>query len=50
MKWRAKYPWESPGFAISALVLPEFGDFPMMGGLREGLRAHAEKRGLRQDG
>jgi hypothetical protein len=40
---KARYAWESPGSAILTLVLLEFGDFPMMRRVMNGIKARAER-------
>ena len=45
---KQRYPWESPGMAVFTLVLLEFGDFPMMRMMLEGIKLRAER--LRRGG
>ena len=40
---KARYPWETPGSAMLTLVLLEFGDFPMMRRVMNGIKARAER-------
>jgi hypothetical protein len=40
---KQRYPWESLASAMLALVLLEFGDFPMIRRVRKGIKARAEK-------
>jgi hypothetical protein len=40
---KQRYPWEHPGSAILSLVLLEFGDFPMMRRVLNGIKARAER-------
>jgi hypothetical protein len=40
---KVRYAWESPGSAILTLILLEFGDFPMMRRVLEGIKARAER-------
>jgi hypothetical protein len=39
---KQRYAWEAPGAAVSALVLLEFGDFPMIRRVLKGIKARAE--------
>ena len=39
---KARYPWETPGYALLSLVLLELGDFPMMRRALKGIKARAE--------
>jgi hypothetical protein len=41
---KQRYAWESPGSAVSALVLLEFGDFAMIRRVLKGIKARAEHR------
>jgi hypothetical protein len=40
---KQRYAWEKPASAISALVLLEFGDFPMIRRVLKGIKARAER-------
>jgi hypothetical protein len=40
---KARYAWEAPTSAILSLVLLEFGDFPMMRRVMQGIKARAER-------
>jgi hypothetical protein len=45
---RQRYAWEAPAAALSALVLLESGDFPMIRRVLKGIKARAESwQGLR---
>jgi hypothetical protein len=40
---KAQYAWETPGSAILSLILLEFGDFPMIRRVMNGVKARAER-------
>jgi hypothetical protein len=40
---KQRYAWEKPGMAIMALILLEFGDFPMMRRVLKGIKVRAER-------
>lgn len=40
---KQRYAWEKPAWALSALVLLEFGDFPMIRRVLKGIKARAER-------
>jgi hypothetical protein len=40
---KAQYAWDKPGSAILSLVLLEFGDFPMIRRVLNGIKARAER-------
>jgi hypothetical protein len=42
---KQRYPWESPAMAIFTLLLLEFGDFPMMRRMLQGIKGRAEQMG-----
>ncbi len=48
---KQRYPWEKPAAALFTLVLPEFGDFPMMRRVLKGInkRAAAMRSARRAD-
>lgn len=39
---KQRYAWETPGMALFTLVLLEFGDFPMMRRVLQGIKSRAE--------
>ena len=42
---KQRYPWEAPAMALFTLLLLEFGDFPMMRRMLQGIKARAEQVG-----
>lgn len=42
---KQRYPWESPAIALFTLLLLEFGDFPMMRRMLQGIKVRAEQMG-----
>jgi hypothetical protein len=40
---KQRYAWQEPGSAILTLILLEFGDFPMMRRVMNGIKARAER-------
>jgi len=42
---KQRYQWESPAMALFTLLLLEFGDFPMMRRMLQGIKARAEQIG-----
>lgn len=45
---KQRYPWEAPATALFTLLLLEFGDFPMMRRMLQGIKARAEAMALPQ--
>jgi hypothetical protein len=43
LRLKARYAWERPGSAILTLILLEFGDFPMMRRVLQGIKVRAER-------
>jgi hypothetical protein len=43
LRLKQRYAWEKPGSAILTLILLEFGDFPMMRRVLEGIKVRAER-------
>ena len=42
---KQRYQWESPALALFTLLLLEFGDFPMMRKMLQGIKVRAEQLG-----
>ena len=40
---KQRYPWEGPASALFTLLLLEFGDFPMMRRMLQGIKVRAEQ-------
>lgn len=40
---KQRYPWEAPAMALFTLLLLEFGDFPMMRRMLQGIKGRAEQ-------
>ena len=40
---KQRYPWETPAMALFTLLLLEFGDFPMMRRMLQGIKQRAEQ-------
>ena len=45
---KQRYPWEGPASALFTLLLLEFGDFPMMRRMLQGIKVRAEAMALSQ--
>lgn len=45
---KQRYPWEAPAMALFTLLLLEFGDFPMMRRMLQGIKVRAEAMALSQ--
>jgi hypothetical protein len=43
LRLKQRYAWERPGSAILTLILLEFGDFPMMRRVLQGIKVRAER-------